>query len=176
MRRGLSVLLVGLLLVGLVACGSSSKSSSQAQGTGTSATQTSGVGKTRFAKTKFVLHTGLAFGAFHRYIYKPFRSGGFSPPLRHKAALVKAGLAAVFAYHEIKIALMDARSSRLLSKLVSPLTALQAKLSSLGASLKRGKLDAGQINSANADVNSASALSAKAGQPIADQPTPSLGG
>ncbi|MBO0691872.1 MAG: hypothetical protein J2P58_03150, partial [Acidimicrobiaceae bacterium] len=33
---------------------------------------------TSFAKTKFVLHSALAFGAFHRYIYKPFRSGSFS--------------------------------------------------------------------------------------------------
>lgn len=73
-----------------------------------------------FARTKFLLHAGLAFGAFHRYIYKPFLSGGFTPPLRHKLAIVKAGAAALFAYHEIKIALIDAQSSALLSKLVSP--------------------------------------------------------
>jgi len=35
------------------------------------------------AKTKFVLHAGLAFGAFHRYIYEPFRSGAFTSPLHH---------------------------------------------------------------------------------------------
>ncbi|MEV7908560.1 hypothetical protein AB0P04_43915, partial [Streptomyces anulatus] len=31
----------------------------------------------RFAKIRFALHAGLALGAFHRYIYKPLRSGGF---------------------------------------------------------------------------------------------------
>jgi len=27
----------------------------------------------------FVLHAGLAFGAFHRWIYKPFKAGARSP-------------------------------------------------------------------------------------------------
>jgi hypothetical protein len=31
-----------------------------------------------FAKTKFVLHAGLAFGAFHRYLYKPYQAGTFN--------------------------------------------------------------------------------------------------
>lgn len=56
-----------------------------------------------FAKTKFLLHAGLAFGAFHRYIYKPFKNGGFTPVSSHKLAIVKAGAAGLFAYHEIKI-------------------------------------------------------------------------
>jgi hypothetical protein len=36
------------------------------------------------------LHAGLAFGAFHPYIYKPFRAGWFSQPQAQKRALVKA--------------------------------------------------------------------------------------
>ncbi|MDQ6749709.1 MAG: hypothetical protein M3Z33_02980, partial [Actinomycetota bacterium] len=138
---------------------------------------TAGAGKkTHFAKTKFVIHAGLAFGAFHRYIYKPFKAGVFGRPASHKAALAKAALAAVFAYHETKVALKDAQSSRLLSKLVSPLTALQGKLRSMGPGFKRGQYNGAQINSANADTTTASAASAKAGQPIKDQPTPTLGG
>ena len=28
-----------------------------------------------FAETKFVLHSGLAFGAFHRYLHKSHKAG-----------------------------------------------------------------------------------------------------
>jgi hypothetical protein len=119
-----------------------------------------------FAKTKFIVHAGLAFGAFHRYIYKPLRSGGFTPPLKHKAAIVKAGLAALFVYHELKIALVDAQSSPLLSKLVSPLTALQNKLHGLHQSLSGGHLDTGAINAANGAVSSIGSKSAQSGASI----------
>ena len=106
--RNLAIVLALALMIGLTACGSSTSSS----GASTSP-------HLHFAKTKFVLHAGLAFGAFHRYIYKPFRNGGFTPPLSHKAAIVKAGIAALFVYHELKIALVDARSSPLLAKLAT---------------------------------------------------------
>ncbi len=177
MRRVVAVVLVGLLLVA-AGCGSKSNgSSSNTSGaSGAAGTQTTPAKKTHFAKTKFVIHAGLAFGAFHRYVYKPFKAGKFSHPLTHKLAVVKGGVAAIFAYHEVKVALKDAQSSPLLSKLVSPLTALQTKLSALGSTLKRGKSDPTAIDSANSDVSAISAQSAKAGQPIKDQPTPTLGG
>jgi hypothetical protein len=37
---------------------------------------------------KFVLHAGLAFGAFHRYIYKPFKAG--APGLRGSARATRS--------------------------------------------------------------------------------------
>jgi len=162
--------LVLVLVLGLAGCGSSSSSSS-AGGSGSTST----VGHVHFAKTKFLLHAGLAFGAFHRYIYKPFRHGGFTPPLRHKLAIVKAGAAALFIYHEVKIALIDAQSSPLLSKLVSPLTALQRELGSLHQSLHGGHLDPSGINAANANVTSIGSQSAHNGAPVRDLATPALG-
>lgn len=129
-----------------------------------------------FAKTKFIFHAALAFGAFHRYIYKPFRRGGFRPPSQHKAALLKAGLAALFAYHEAKIAITDAQSSPLLSKLVAPLTALQRQLSGLSGRLKSGVLDATGISAAASTVDRIGAQSASSYKAIPDAPTPSLGG
>lgn len=165
---GAVILLAGALALG--GCGSSSTSAG-AGGNGTSTTTP----HIAFAKTKFLIHAGLAFGAFHRYIWKPFRSGGFTPPLRHKAAIVKAGLAALFAYHEAKLALQDAQASPLLSKLVSPLTSLEGRLASLGTQLKQGKLDAPGISAANSSVNSVGAQSAGTYKPIQDAPTPALG-
>jgi hypothetical protein len=159
----LAIVLVGVL--GLAGCGSSSSSAGSA-----------GAQHVHFAKTKFVLHAGLAFGAFHRYIYKPFRSGGFTPPLSHKAAIVKAGVAALFVYHEVKIALMDARSSPLLSKLVKPLTAMQDKVNALRQSLHGGHLDSTGINAANSAVSSIGAQSAHSGTTIRDLATSGLDG
>jgi len=167
--RALALALMLVLVIALAGCGSSSSS---AGGSGGSSTPQ----HVHFAKTKFLLHAGLAFGAFHRYIYKPFRSGGFTPPLRHKLAIVKAGAAALFAYHEIKIALIDAQSSALLSKLVSPLTALRTRLSSLGQHLHSGQLNPSAINGANGAVSKLGALGSSSGASIHDLATPSLGG
>ncbi len=160
------------LAISFTGCGSSASSggSSASSGGGPAAPHV------HFAKTKFVLHAGLAFGAFHRYIYKPFRSGGFTPPLSHKAAIVKAAVAALFVYHELKIALVDARSSPVLSKLVSPLTALQNKLSALHQSLRGGQLDSTSINGANQSVSSIGSQSAQNGVSVHDLATASPGG
>ncbi len=177
MRRILVVGLLALLLAFAAGCGSSSKSSSSSANGQPPAAQTSSAPKTHFAKTKFALHAGLAFGAFHRYIYKPFKEGKFSGGLlHHKAAVLKAALAAAFAYHEVKLALNDARSSRILSTLLSPLLALQTKLSSLRAGFKHGTANPATIQSANGDTSTISAESGRRGQPIQDQPTPQLGG
>ena len=159
-----------MLAMAIAGCGSSASSSTSAAAGG------SPPAHVHFAKTKFVLHAGLAFGAFHRYIYKPFRSGGFTPPGRHKLAIVKAGVAALFIYHEVKIALVDAQSSPLLSKLVSPLTALQTRMQGLAQRLHGGQLDSSAINAAGGDVTSLGSAAAQAGAPVRDIATRSLGG
>jgi hypothetical protein len=171
--------IVGVLALVLAAgCGSSSSSNGATSGQASAgATQTSGTGTTSFAKTKFLLHAGLAFGAIHRYIYKPYKEGKFSGGLfHHKLAVVKAALAAAFAYHEIRLALDDARSSKILSALLHPLLVLQTKLSSLRDGLAHGSVDPAAIASTNSDAGSIGALSSRAGQTVQDLATPSLGG
>src|SRR5947209_8056386 len=171
----LAVLIVAVLAAGVAGCGSSASSSS-ANGQSPSA-QSSTTSTTHFAKTKFALHAGLAFGAFHRYIYKPYKQGKFSGGLlHHKLATIKAAVAAGFAYHEVRLALNDARSSKILSTLLSPLLALQTKLSSLRDSLRGGNVNPAAIQAANGDASTISSQSASKGQPIQDQPTPALGG
>jgi len=71
-----------------------------------------------------------------------FAAAGSGHPPSTRPLWLKAGLAALFAYHEAKIAVTDAQSSPLLSKLVAPLTALQRQLSGLSGRLKSGVLDA----------------------------------
>ncbi len=163
-------MLVVVLALAAAGCGSSksstSSSSSSASGGASTATSTSHVA---LAKTKFVLHAGLAFGAFHRYIYKPVKAGDLAHPLIHKLALVKAALAAAFVYHELKLALHDAQSSPTLSKLVSPITDLSAKLSGLGSSLKHGQVNPADVTQANGSIGSIHQQASSAGQPITEQ-------
>jgi hypothetical protein len=81
LRTRTRVLLIGVVLVGLVsATGCGSRSSSSATGSASaSASAVPGaacqqVGGVSFDKTKFVLHAGLAFGAFHHFIYAPYKA------------------------------------------------------------------------------------------------------
>jgi hypothetical protein len=152
----LTAALLVLALLCVSACGSKSSSSAGSEaGAGTSSAQTAAPAKhIRFAKTKFLLHAGLAFGVFHRYIYKPFKAGTFSHPLQHKLALVKAAAAAVFVVHEVRKASEDAQSSALLRKLFSPLTALAASVTALTAGLRAGHADAATLGSANGSIES----------------------
>jgi hypothetical protein len=152
-----ALLLVSALALG--ACGSSGSSSSAA------ATST---GTTHLAKTKFVLHAGLAFGAFHRWIYKPYKAGVLSHPLLHKLAFIKALAAGAFVIHEVELARADAAQSRLLSHVVGPLTALGSSVALIRAALNHHQVNAAQINSANSSIASASSASSAAGQPVAE--------
>ena len=161
-----------LVMVALAAAGCGSSTSSSAAGASssasTSASSTPNVG--RLPTAKFVLHAGLAFGAFHHWIYKPFKAGAFSGGLfKHKLTVLKAGLAGLFAYHELKLAVMDAQASPKLAKLVAPVTALAAKIKSIGSSVKSGKPDASSLSSANGDITSVSGLASAAGISVPDQ-------
>ena len=171
-RSRTSTVIALLVTLALVAggCGSSSSASSPSAAANSPTTTTATTGTTKLAKTKFVLHAGLAFGAFHRWIYKPIKSGELTHPLSHKLTAVKAAVAAAFVYHELKLALSDAQSDPTLSKLVSPITALQTKIKDLGSSVKGGNAATveQQVTQANDSVGSISSQSASSGQPITE--------
>jgi hypothetical protein len=100
-------------------------------------------------------HVGLAFGAFHRYVYEPLRSGAFGKgaPGRIKA-MVKAGTAAAFSLHELKTAREDALSDDRLRPLAEKIEGLLGRLAGLGSSLKAGTLNLGAIIGAVGAVTS----------------------
>ncbi len=163
MRRVATAL---VLAATLAAAGCGSKSSS---GTTQSSASTTGTTNTiSHAKTKFVLHAGLAFGAFHHWIYLPAKAGDFAHPFLHKLTVIKAGLAGLFVYHELKLALQDARADPTLSKLVSPVTALDNKIHSVATSLKGGHPDVSAIAQSNSSISSVGQLASNAGQPVRD--------
>lgn len=159
--RVAAALVAVVLVTSLVAgCGSSKSASS--------GTAPSGSTSIAHAKTKFVLHAGLAFGAFHRWIYKPAKKGDFNHPLTHKLAVVKAAAAGLFTYHELKLALKDAQADPTLSKLVAPITALQNKMQGIASNLKSGNVNTADITAAEGSVTSIDQLAAGSGQKITD--------
>jgi hypothetical protein len=156
-----------LAVLGLAACGSSSSSSSTAASSSTSSASKS------LATTKFVLHAGLAFGAFKHWVYNPIKAGALKNPGSHKLALTKAALAAVFTYHELKLAAEDAKSSKLLAPLVAPITAAGDKLNSLKGGIKDGSVSSSDIENVNSQLGSISSSASSSGAPITET-VPSL--
>jgi hypothetical protein len=157
----------------LVGCRSHSKttgSSAQNSSTVAAGTGCGQVGSVKFDKSKFVLHAGLAFGAFHHFIYKPFKARSFTAGSKGRVkALVKAGLAGAFTVHELKVAKSDAESSPTLCKIVAPLDKAGAALSGVVGKLKSGKASGSVLDSVNGDIGSAEQGSSKGGASISDK-------
>ena len=160
------VVLLSVLALAAAGCGSSHSSATTTPASAATASTTS---TTHLAKTKFVLHAGLAFGAFHRWIYKPAKAGDLSHPLEHKLTTVKAAIAAAFVYHELKLALADAQADPTLSKLVSPITDLQNRLHGLAGTVKSGGATSADVAGLDSTVSSIKSQAAAAGQPITEQ-------
>jgi hypothetical protein len=161
------IVIVTLVLVvfAVSAAGCGTKTVTQTAANGAVTTKT--VPNVHFAKTKFVLHVGLAFGAFHRYIYKPLKSGAFSSGAKGRVkAFLKAGAAALFAAHELKTAREDALSDDRLRPLAEKVEALLGRFTSLGSSLKSGSANPAELAGAAGAVSSLGAASSGVGAAI----------
>jgi hypothetical protein len=157
--------------LGVAGCGSKSNTSASAPAAvSTTATGTT----THLAKTKFVIHAALAFGAFHHFIYGPAKAGDFSHPFSHKFTIVKAGVAAVFTYHELKLAANDVKSSKLLSKLFAPITLVAGEIHNLGSSIKGGHASTANVDGINSSLSSIQSTAQSNGQGFSDK-VPSAG-
>lgn len=131
---------------------------------------------TNFAKTKFVLHTGLAFGAFHRYLYKPYRAGTFTTGSKlHRAlAFGKAGAAALFIKREVRLSIADVQANPTLCKtLAAPLGTLADNISAVVTRLKGG--DTSGITDAQKAVSGIESSASQGGAPITEDPNANIG-
>jgi hypothetical protein len=164
--KRLLVLVVSLALVMFLAAGCSKSSPVGATGSGPSASSTASTSAvpttcpseaSGFAKTKFVTHAALGFGAFHRYIYKPYRAGTFRSGAHGRiSAFVKAGLAALFIKREVRLAGEAAQNSPALCKaILSPLRTVSETVEAAVSKLKQGDASGvGDIESAISQVKS----------------------
>ncbi len=186
------LLAVSLLLTGCggkssTATGSTGGGSSQSQasaapqgqastGADAAGTQCPSSNAKNFAKTRFVLHTGEAFGAFHRYLYKPYQAGSFrkGSPGRIKA-FVKAAAAALFIKRQVRLATEDVKANPTLCKAVAaPLAKVGDTISGAVSKLKGG--DASGITDANTSIASIKSSSASHGVAVTEDPNPNLNG
>jgi hypothetical protein len=173
MKR-LLILVLSLTLVMFLAAGCKSSATSATPGSTSSAAATT-VAATAcpaqasgFAKTKFITHAALGFGAFHRYIYKPYRAGTFRSGAHGRLeAFIKAALAALFIKREIRLAGAAAQNSPALCKLVlSPLRTVSETVQAAVEKLKGG--DASGIGSVQNAISQAESGSSSQGASIAE--------
>lgn len=178
MRR-LSLLLACLMLAFTVSCGNDSSdtnTSPQSQGgsAGVSSSASSGVcasvGTRKFAKTRFLANAGVAYGAFSRYIYKPYRDGAFKKdaPGRTKA-LVKAGASALVVADQLRRAKANAASDPTLCKLGGPLEKAAALVGGIAPALKDGSFNPTDLLGADQLLKQIGSDSASSGATIKEK-------
>lgn len=167
--------LVAMILA--VALGATACNSKRATGAGGAASATSSpstgtctsTGTIHFAKTKFLLHAGLAFGAFHRYILKPYEAGSFASGASGRTrALIKAGAAGLFDVHEVKLAAQDASSDPTLCHLAAPFDALATGLTAIAAKFRSGGFNPSDLTLLSGSVDSLQQQAAGLGVKIKD--------
>lgn len=95
-----------------------------------------------FSKARFVLNVGVAAGAFHQWIWKPYQDGGFQEGAQGRTAnLVKAELAAAFAAKQAKDATDNVKNDpQLCAALGQPLAQLSGALDGLQGRIASGDL------------------------------------
>lgn len=131
-------------------------------------------GRDAFDRVKFVLHAGLAFGAFHHFIYQRFKTGGFAHGTSGRVKnLAEAGLAVAFTLHELEVAKEEALYSGVLCRLVGPLDNAQGSLGNVTDKVESGDVSGGDMDGINSDIASAGQAFANAGIPVIDR-IPSL--
>ena len=181
MRKVSGFIAAVLLVVALVGCSSSNKTNTAAstmhKHVSTTAVACSKVGTKKLAKTRFLLHAGLAIGAFRHWVYTPFKAGKFNKGQKGRVkTMVKAGAATLFALHQLKTAKNFAESDKTLCKLVAPIDKLTASLPGLGSGLKSGKLDSNGISTTATNVASLKGSATKLGSPITERVPTSIPG
>ncbi|WP_067833300.1 hypothetical protein [Actinomadura kijaniata] len=131
----------------------------------------------KFAKTRFAADAGLAFGAFHRWIWKPYQAGTFQSGAEGRtAAMVKAAAAGAFALNRLNAArkLVD-DDPTLCKALKQPLDALWNSVNGLTEKLRSGNLNPAEIGTVGGAIDAFRDRSKQAGTEIKDREPPSLG-
>jgi hypothetical protein len=162
---------IALATVAAIGCGDDTKTVTVSAPDGQTTTRT--VPDVKFAKTKFVVHTGLAIGAFKRWIYNPWRAGTFKRGADGRTkALVKAAVAGAFTVHELKSARNAALSNDKLRGLGDKMTTLIRRAQDLLPGLKSGGLDAGNLTVLAAGLGTVTALAKKLGVNVEQRNAP----
>jgi hypothetical protein len=161
MKRVIALIMsLMILLGGATACGSSNSSTQAAtpasQTASGAVTQTAtpascaSAGTRKIPKTRLLADLALTYGAFHRYLYKPYKAGAFSKGANGRTkAIIKAGLATAAIVKLLSNAKKNAEADPTLCKFVPNIDTIKASLSNLA-----NKIRGGTATSSDADSTS----------------------
>ena len=128
-----------------------------------------------FDKTRFVTDLGVAFFCFHHFVYSPYKAGSFTAGAPHRTkALVKGGVALLFAVNRVKAANKIAHKSKSpwLHGLAGSLDTMTASFASIGDKLKGGNFHPADVDGLKGTVDKVGAGAAAGGAPIKDIEVP----
>jgi len=160
MKRVLALIL-GLMIMfgGATACSSSGKSTpastSASQAAAGNASQSAAAanascaqaGTRKIPKTRLLADLGLTYGAFQRYLYKPFKAGAFQKGANGRTkALIKAGVASAAIVKLLSNASKNAAADPTLCKYVPNINNIKSSLSSLTGKVKDGSASTNEID------------------------------
>jgi hypothetical protein len=152
LRRLTIVLCLFAVIAAGAGCGSDSKEVTGTNDQGQVTTQT--VPNIRFAKAKFIIHGALAYGAFHRYIYKPYKAGTFRQGADGRtAALVKGTAAGLFIATQLRAMRQDALSDDTLRPIANKIGLLVPAIAGLSAAMKGGNPDPTGVTDASSSFD-----------------------
>jgi hypothetical protein len=169
---GMVLLLLSALLISAVAPGTAGQVRAATEYSQVAAAHTHSHAAA-FDKTKFVLHLAVAAFLIH-YIYKKYKAGKLGRT--HLITDVKAAAAALIAYHELKAAYNDAKSSNsaTLHALIAPINLLLSGVNTASSKLKHG--DTSSLSSLNSQEGTFATLAAKNGYGFKDTAPSGFGG
>jgi hypothetical protein len=124
-------------------------------------------------KTRFLAHIGVAYFVFHHWVMNPYHQGSFAQGAPHRtAALVKGGVALLFAVHEVRVAEKIAHNSKdpLLQKLDAGVAGLTTSFMSIGQRMKSGQFSSQDADTLTSQTDSVSSQAAAGGAKIKDVP------
>ena len=124
-------------------------------------------------KTRFLAHLGVAYFVFHHWVMNPYHEGSFAQGAPHRtAAIVKGGIALLFAVHEVRVSEKIAQKSKdpLLQKLNAGVAALENSFLSVGRKMKGGRFSDQDVSALSSQTSSVDAQAAANGAKIKDVP------
>jgi len=152
--------MVVVLSCGVTACGSSGKSTPAATSTGQAASGTASgtasaasgscasAGTRKIPKTRLLADLALTYGAFHRYLYKPYKAGSFAKGANGRTkTIIKAALASAAIIKLLSNARENAAADPTLCKFVPNMDSIKSSLSDLTGKIKDGTATDGDVNS-----------------------------
>ena len=163
MKRVIALIMgLMILLGGATACSSSSSSTQAAapasQTASSTVTQTgspstascASAGTRKIPKTRLLADLALTYGAFHRYLYKPYKAGAFHKGANGRTkAIIKAGLATAAIVKLLSNAMKNAAADPTLCKFVPSIDNVKASLSNLANKIKGGTATSSDADSTN---------------------------